>query len=76
MHAEWNASVDNLDECIKTKIEEAPLEMGNLIAAWNLGFDVQGKPLARVGHSRIFLNHVRKNVGHLFIYLWENLYNY
>ena len=30
-----------------TKMEEATLELGNIIAALNVGFDVQGKPLEK-----------------------------
>ena len=33
---------------MKTKMEEATLELGNLIASLNLGFDVQGKPLEKL----------------------------
>ena len=48
LHAEWNANIYNLDERMKTKMEEATLELGNLIASLNLGFDVQGKPLEKL----------------------------
>ena len=34
--------------CLKTKMEEVTLELGNLIAALNLGFDVQGKTLEKL----------------------------
>ena len=38
----------NLDERMNTKMEETTLELGNLIATLNLGFDVQGKPLEKL----------------------------
>ena len=38
----------NLDERMNTKMEETTLELGNLITALNLGFDVQGKPLEKL----------------------------
>ena len=38
--AKWIVDFNNLDERMKTKMEETTLELGNLIAASNLGFDV------------------------------------
>src|ERR1700738_3965118 len=40
---EWNADINNFDERMKFKMEEVALELGNLIAALNLGLDVEGK---------------------------------
>src|ERR1700736_6601491 len=33
----WNADIKNCDEFMKSKMEEAALELGNLIATLNLG---------------------------------------
>lgn len=41
---ECNADFNNSDERIKSKLEKAALELGNLIAALNLGLDVEVKP--------------------------------
>ena len=46
--AEWNADINNLDERMKSKMEEATLELGRLIAALNLGLDVEGKPVEKL----------------------------
>ena len=43
MPAEGNAIINNFDECMTSKMEEATLELGNLIAALNLGLDVEDK---------------------------------
>lgn len=40
---EWNADINISDESMKSKIEEAALELGNLIAALNLDLYVEGK---------------------------------
>jgi hypothetical protein len=46
--AKWNADINNYDERMKSKMEEAALELGNLIAALNLGLDVEGKPIEKL----------------------------
>lgn len=46
--AEWNADINNFDERMKSKMEEASLELGNLIAALNLGLDIEGKPVEKL----------------------------
>jgi len=40
-----NSYTNNLDERMKSKMEEATLELGRLIAALKLGLDVEGKPV-------------------------------
>lgn len=52
MPTEWNAHINNFDERIKPKMEEAALKLANPIAALanpiaalNLGSDIEGKPL-------------------------------
>ncbi|OAE23210.1 hypothetical protein AXG93_1630s1250 [Marchantia polymorpha subsp. ruderalis] len=45
---EWNADINNSDERMKSQIEEAALELGNLIAALNLGLNVEGKPIEKL----------------------------
>jgi hypothetical protein len=44
---EWNANINNFDERTKSKMEETTLELGNLIAALNLGLDVKSKPIEK-----------------------------
>src|ERR1700736_5743425 len=46
--AEWNANINNLDERMKSKMEEATLELGRLITALNLGLDVEGKRVEKL----------------------------
>ena len=48
MRAEWHANIKNLDEHMESKMEEATLKLGNLVAILNLGFDVQHKLLEKL----------------------------
>ena len=45
---DWNADIQNLDERVKMKVDEAVLELGTLIGALNLGSDIHGHPLEKL----------------------------